>query len=163
MIILKPTTLEDFEEYYKVRCSPDDIYWNGYESVPDKEEFRRLFLHRLGDSVFEKPEDRRLFLIQIERGVSVGFIQLIKRTDGIDIGYTVVEGFQRRGYASEALTLGIELAKKIDDRIYVQIRDDNIASQGVALKCGFKRTEKYEEHVYPKVGKVKLRKYRFDA
>ena len=160
---LKPTTCDDFEEYYRIRCSPADIYWNGYQSPPDREVFKRLFLERLGDAPFEKPEDRRLFLIKNERNVYVGFIQLILREDGIDIGYTVVESYQHRGYATNALKEGIQIAREFNDRIYVQIRDDNVASQGVALKCGFIRTDEYEEKNYPEVGNVKLRKYRYPA
>ena len=162
-LYLKPTTAEDYDVYYTIRCSPGDVYWNGYHSAPDKEKFQKLFLERLGDAKFEQPEDRRLFLIQIrtnEGDISVGFLQLIKREDGVDIGYSVIEAYQKCGYATEALKLGIQLAKKFDNTIYVQIRDDNMASQRVALKCQFIRTEEYTEHDYPIVGKVKLRKYK---
>ncbi len=165
-LYLKPTTADDYDAYYTIRCSPGDIYWNGYLSEPDKEGFRKLFLERLGDARFEQPEDRRLFLIQVRTETgddSVGFLQLIKREDGVDIGYTVTEINQKRGYATEALKLGIQLARQFDDSIYVQIRDDNIASQHVALKCKFIRTEEYTEHEYPEVGKVKLRKYKLQG
>lgn len=162
-IKLKPTILDDYDEYYRIRCSPADIFWNGYESEPDKESFKVLFLQRLGNAPLEKPEDRRLFLIQIEDCTNVGFVQLIKREDGIDISYTVVEQFQGNGYATEALKRGIELAKEFDNRLYVQIRDDNLASQEVALKCGFERTEEFDQHEYPKVGKVNLRKFRLNV
>ena len=78
----------------------------------------------------------------------------------MDIGYTVMENYQGHGYATKALLLGVELAKKEDQRIYVQIRDDNIASRGLAEKCGFVRTEEYTIHDYPKAGRIRLRKYR---
>lgn len=162
-IILKPTTVNDYEDYYMVRSCPGDIYWNGYETQPDKEQFRIGYLKRLGNARFEEPEDRRNYLIQLKNSdngsITVGFVQLIKREDGIDIGYTVIEKYQGNGYAIKALQLGIELAKLNDQRIYVQIRDDNIASQGVAKKCGFVRTEECTVHDYPKVGQIPLRKY----
>ena len=162
-LYLKPTTAEDYDDYYIIRCSQGDVYWNGYLSAPDKESFRKLFLERLGDAKFELPEDRRLYLICVRmenNDNSVGFLQLIKRKDGIDISYTVTEAYQKHGYATEALRLGIRLAKQFGDCIYVQIRDDNIASQHVARKCNFVRTEEYTEHEYPMAGRVKLRKYR---
>lgn len=160
-IILKPTVADDYDEYYKIRCSPGDIYWNGYESEPDKEQFRALFLSRLGNSRFERAEDRRLFLIRLsDPGINVGFLQLIKRTDGIDISYTVTEQFRGNGYAAEALLLGTQLARMTDKRVYVQIRDDNTASRRVAVKCGFIMTDEYEVRDYPGAGKVLLRKYR---
>ena len=163
-VILKPTVEDDYEDYYMIRSCPGDIYWNGYITKPDKIQFKEGFLKRLGNARFEMPEDRRNFLIQIHSNDSefetVGFIQLIKREDGIDIGYTVIEKYQGHGYATDALQLGINIAMEFDKRIYVQIRDDNIASQGVAKKCGFVRTEEYTMHDYPQVGKIALRKYR---
>lgn len=91
---------------------------------------------------------------------NIGFVQLINRSDCIDIGFTVTEEYQGKGYATQALRLGIEIAKKMDHRIYVQIRDDNIASQCVAKKCGFVETDEYEKNEYPDVGIIKLRKHR---
>lgn len=160
-VFLKPTTADDYNDYYRIRSSPADIYWNGYESAPNIEKFRELYLNRLGDTPLDKIEDRRLYLIQIQKEENVGFVQLIKREDGIDISYTVIEKYQGHGYASKALSLGVRIALELDDRVYVQIRDDNISSQRVALKCGFTKTEEYESHNYPKVGIVALRKYRF--
>lgn len=72
----------------------------------------------------------------------------------------MIEEYQGHGYATKALKLGVEIAKEIDQSIYVQIRDDNVASQSVARKCGFVRTDEYLEHEYPKTGSVPLRKYR---
>lgn len=162
-LTLKPAVSDDFEDYYKIRCSPGDIYWNGYTAKPDRESFQNLFLNRLGNAPFEKPEDRRIYLIQLvdeDDADSIGFVQLINRSDGIDIGYTVTEEYQGKGYATQALRLGTEIAKKMDHRIYVQIRDDNIASQCVAKKCGFVETDEYEKNDYPGAGVVKLRKHR---
>ena len=163
-ILLKATTADDYDEYYKIKSSPADIYWRGFEKAPDKDSFRKIFLECLGDSRFEQPEDKRIYLIQLterkEHDTCVGFVRLIKRTDGVYMGYTVVEEYQRHGYATQALKLGIELAKQFDSNIYAEIRDDNIASQRVANKCGFARTEEYIIREFPKAGKIKMRKYR---
>ena len=159
-VVLKPTIASDYNDYYNIRSSPADIYWNGYESAPDQEQFRDVFIKRLGNTPLENTEDRRLYLIQLEDKTYVGFVQLIKRQDGIDISYTVTEEYQGKGYATEALKLAISIAMKFTESVYVQIRDDNIASQCVAKKCGFIRTDEYSVHDYPKAGKVALRKYR---
>ena len=162
-LILKPATENDYEDYYMVRSCPGDIYWNGYDGKPDKEKFKTGYLKRLGDTPLTMPEDRRNYLIQlinIDSKVStIGFIQLIRRVDGIDIGYTVMEEYQGHGYATRALLLGIEKAREFDDRIYVQIRDDNEASKRVAIKCGFMKSDDYIVKSYSRCGNVKLRKY----
>ena len=166
-ITLKATTAADFEDYYKIRCSPADVFWNGYTSIPEKNSFRQLFLQRLASSPFVEPEDRNLYLICLpvnsqEETAKIGFIQLIKRADAVEIGYSVLEAYQGKGYATQALRLGIELARKYAEHIIVRIRDDNVASQKVALKCGFCRTDVYAEKEYPKSGIVKLRTYQLE-
>lgn len=162
-ISLIETHASDFDEYYRIRCSPADIYWNGYLHEPDRESFRRLFLARTAAAPFEKPEDRHIYLIQLllDGGVPtyIGFIQLIRRVGAVEIGYTVIEEYQGNGYATQALQMAIVYAKRYMDRIIVRIRDDNIASQRVAEKSGFARSNRYVEKEYPSAGIVKLREY----
>lgn len=163
IISLKPAVLSDYEDYYVVRSSPGDIFWNGYEKKPNKESFFQIFQERLGDKRLEKPEDRRIYLVKLTEADNtriIGFLQLIKRVDGVDISYTIIEEYQGRGFATQALQLGIEQARQVGCQIYVQIRDDNIASQKVAVKCGFVPTNEVVVNTYPAVGQVNLRKYR---
>ena len=78
----------------------------------------------------------------------------------MEIGYSIKENFQGNGYGTKALALGIELAHEHGENIIVRIRDDNIASQRVAINNGFERTDEYVFQNIPNVGKVKLRTYR---
>ena len=159
-IYLYPTSEKDFEDYYIVRSDPDDVYWNGYSSAPEKEGFREGFLKRTANARFEKPEDRRNYLIrENSTDLTVGFVQLIRRENAVEIGYSVSHQFQGRGYATQALMLGIELSKKFSLPIIVRIREDNIPSQRVAIKNGFKKTEEYKIKKCYKAGDVKLFKY----
>lgn len=157
-LYLEQTTAEDYEDYYLIRCSPADIYWNGYEKEPDKEEFKKLYLKRLSSSPFDNNEDRRLYFINVN-SCRIGFVQLIKHSDCVEIGYTIIEAFQKHGYATYALQQAITLAKEFNNTICVRIRDDNYASQKVALKNGFCTTSEYTQKEYPHCGIVKLRKY----
>ena len=146
-IFLSETIADNYDDYYKVRCSPADIYWNGHADPPPYDSFRELYLSRTSAARFTEPEDRRIYLIKLQSdddSQTVGFIQLIKHSDCVEIGYTVVEEFQRRGIATEALRIAMELAKAHSDNICVKIRDDNIASQGVAKKNGFVPTNECE-------------------
>ena len=159
-IYLYPTSEKDFEDYYLVRSDPDDVYWNGYSSAPEKESFREGFLKRTANARFEEPEDRRNYLIkETESGLTVGFVQLIRRENAVEIGYSVSHSFQGRGYATQALNLGIELAKEFVLPIIVSIREDNIPSQRVAIKNGFKKRSDFKIKNCYKAGEVKLFKY----
>lgn len=162
-IYLKATELSDYDEYYKIRCSPSDIYWNGYYDKPDRNKFKELFINRIASSPFEKPEDRNLFLIGLRQAESddlfVGFVQLIRRENGVEIGYSVVEEYQNRGIATIALKQAVSIAQNYSKNIFVRIRDDNILSQKVALKNGFIKSNEFEILDYPKAGKVALRTY----
>lgn len=161
-IYLKPTDENDFEEYYRLRSDPTDIYWNGYTKAPEKEFFRNLFKDRTAFSRFEEPEDRRNYLIKVsDINQTVGFVQLIRREYFIEIGYSVSEDYQGKGYATEALHQGINLAREYGMPLVLTIRDDNLASQCVAKKNGFIRTNKFIEKEYPEVGIIRLREYRY--
>ena len=150
-IELIETSKELYDEYYAIRSDRTDIYWNGYDSLPDYDSFRKIYLSRLSSARFTEPEDRRLYLIKLKSDAdpqTVGFVQLIKHSDSVEIGYTVVEEYQRRGIATEALRLAIGLAKEHSKNIFVKIRDDNIASQSVAKNNGFVPTSATEPRNY---------------
>ena len=161
-VFLRGTTLEDFEDYYKIRCSPSDVYWNGYSSIPEKESFRTIFMSRLSTASFQEPEDRRLYLICIDDESSedaVGFVQLIFRQNAVELGYSVMDGYQGKGIATKALSLAVKIAETHNERIIVRIRDDNFASQKVALRNGFIPTDSVRIKYYPGHGEEILREY----
>lgn len=163
-ICLIETTENDYDIYYKLRCSPSDIFWNGYTDKPDKEEFHKIYLQRISSSRFSFPEDRRIYFIGIDEPNSsdiVGFVQLIMKTNYIEISYSVIELYQNKGYATQALYKAVVKAQEFGKKVCVRIRDDNIASQKVAKNNGFIATDYYELIDYPKVGIIRLRLYEY--
>lgn len=158
---LVETVESDYDEYYKIRSSPADIYWNGYTKKPDYEIFREIFIKRTSEAKFTDLGDRRIYLVQNTNGENVGFIQFIKHEKAIEIGYTITELYQRKGYATEAVRQATSLALRYSQTTIVRIRDDNIASQGVATKCGYSKTEHFIVKNYPGAGNIKLRIYEY--
>ncbi len=55
--------------------------------------------------------------------------------------------------------MAVDIIKNNNSNIILNIRDDNIASQKIALKSGFERSNKYINKNYPHVGVVKFREY----
>ncbi len=163
MVRIVETRADDYDEYYRIRSSPADIYWNGHLSKPNYIKFREIFLKRIQSAPFIEPGDGRIYLIQNESSINIGFTQLIRHTDYVEIGYSIVEEFQRRGYATAALQQTIPIAQSFLKNVVVCIRDDNIASQKVALKNHFIRTDSFVEKDYPVAGMVKLRTYKYMA
>jgi RimJ/RimL family protein N-acetyltransferase len=169
-VFLQPTTLADYEDYYMTRSDSTDIYWNGHNSPPDKAEFYKLYCNRIITAPFKNPGDVHIFLIKVDNGLgevrTAGFIHLIMRESGTEIGCSVIKEYQGKGLGTKALGLAVDYAREHSDiyssYICVRIRDDNIASQKMAQKSGFKRTDEYEIKKYPKVGDMKLRTYKLD-
>lgn len=162
-ISLAPATAEDYDAYYAIRCSPADIYWNGHTGKPDKNAFYKAYVNRINTAPFNSPDDSRIFLVALNNrpDLFIGFVLFTIRQDGIELGYTIVEDYQRLGYGTKALRKGVEIAAGYKNTIYVRVRDDNIASIKTAERSGFRATNEYELRDYPGAGEIKFRKYVF--
>ena len=158
-IYLKGVSKDDFEDYYTIRCTPSDILWNGYSDKPNFEKLRKVFNSRLHDNPLKKIDSGRIYLIKLkEDDLTVGFIHMLRKQDGIEIGYTILDKYQGFGYATEALLKLSDIAKKESSIVYLKIREDNIASQKVAKKCGFIATDELSIRSAP-MGDFVMRKY----
>jgi RimJ/RimL family protein N-acetyltransferase len=63
----------------------------------------------------------------------------------VELGYDIVEGFRRRGYASRAIELLLGWARaRGGSQVVLSIALDNLASQRTADKLGFALIEEYE-------------------
>lgn len=72
--------------------------------------------------------------------VNLGYVQLIKISDGWEIGYHIAKIFTKNGYASEALNIFLEYIKEnldINEVLGIALAN-NKASRRVLEKCGFK-------------------------
>ena len=163
-IYLEGSTLDKYDIYYKIRSTPSDIYWNGYTSKPDELEFKDIYRKCVYDADFSCSGDRKIFFVKLkcenQPDDYVGFVQLIRRDDSVEIGYGILEEYQKRGYATEALRQARSIAHRYSKKLIIRIRDDHVASIKVAEKNNFFPTEEYQIKDCPNVGAVKLRTYR---
>ena len=85
-----------------------------------------------------------MWVIENEDGVQIGDLCFKGYEDGQnpEVGYGINDEFQRRGYATEAVKLALEwaFAHPGVKAVEAETDPDNIASQRVLVKCGFKAT-----------------------
>ncbi len=159
-IKLKGASLNDFEDYYQIRCEPSDIYWMGHTSPPDYQMIRGVFSERLAPKTLIEVGDKVIYMAKDANGDTVGFAMLSLTEDGIEIGISLLQRYQGLGYGTEIISEITSLAiGEYEQTLFARIRDDNTASQRIFLKNGFKRTEQFEMREYPEVGYVPFRKY----
>lgn len=153
-------SINDFEDYYRIRCEPSDIYWMGHTSPPDYQMIRSVFSERLAPKTLLKEGDKVIYMARDANDDTVGFAMLSLTEDGIEIGISLMQKYQGLGYGTEIISEIVSLATvEYKHTLFARIRDDNTASQRIFMKNGFKRTEQFEMKEYPTVGFVASRKY----
>ena len=85
-----------------------------------------------------------MVIVDAETGVllgSIGLLRLDEHPDCAEIGYWVAKESRRRGIATRAVTLVSRWAVQElgVQRLELMTRVENVASQGVAARAGFKR------------------------
>lgn len=158
-IKLVGASLDDFEDYYRIRCEYSDIFWMGHTSPPDYEMIKGVFSERLGTNVLSDVGDKIIYMAKKENDDTIGFVMLSLTNFGIEIGISLFQKFQGLGLGTMIISKALAMSHSFNLPIYAQIRDDNTASQKIFLKNGFYRTEEFEMKNYPKVGNVPFRKY----
>lgn len=157
-VTLSPAEPQDFEDYYAIRCGKSDMFWMGYEKPPVRDTMEQLFMCRLGTSRLERPGDKRIYMIQAD-GKNVGFIQFSLSGEGLEFGYSVLDGERGKGYGSAGMKQAVVLARKYETRCFAHIRDDNIASITAMTRAGLRPTDDVIMKHYPQTGAVSYRKY----
>ena len=152
-------SLGDFDDYYRIRCEPSDIYWMGHTSAPDYQMIYGVFSERLGPKTLLNIGDKVIYMAKDANDETVGFAMLSLTDSGIEIGISLFQNKQGMGFGTEIISEIVALADKYQLTLFARIRDDNTASQKIFLKNGFIRTEQYEMIEYPMVGYVAFRKY----
>ncbi len=158
-LILKPLEIKDAEKIIKLATKKVSKYF-GAIPYPYKLEDAKKWIK--SSSKIESSID---FAIKLKNSDEfIGYIEI----NGINpkskvssISYWIGEKFWRKGYMTEAikLILNYSFKKKKLNRIYAQINGDNIASQKLLEKIGFKLEGKLRDHIYNRFTKKLEDKY----
>ena len=158
-IIIQNAILDDYDDYYTIRCEESDIYWMGHKSKPDYDYLFNVFKERVAGKRFKVSGDKTIYMVKKESGVAIGFTMLSVTDVGIEIGISILKKYQGMGLGTIIIARIIEIARSYSNYLVARIRDDNIASQTVFTKNGFVRTTEYELKFFPKAGLIPFRKY----
>ena len=108
------------------------------------EETETIFNNQLNDYE-KKPPFGRYFIVEKESNDCIGLF-LLKETqeeNSIEIGYSLIKKHWKKGYATEIVNEGVNwlFGQNKFLTIYAVTETDNINSQNVLLRCGFKSEE----------------------
>lgn len=157
MVSLKLAEPSDFDFFYRLKSEPSNIAWSGHDKAPDRENLNRFFM----DCIRHQAEhDARKIYLVLNGNTPVGHLYLIPvpypecRPDTFGLSPAISERYWRRGYAKEAIRLGLELGKQMGfSELYTMIREDNLASLRAFSACGVQITEDYQMEYIPSLGK----------
>ncbi len=78
-----------------------------------------------------------------ETGRLIGHVGLSPLCDSVEVGFGIATAFQRRGYATQAVATACDWAfRQFALPAILGVTDEeNVASQRVLLRCGFRRKE----------------------
>ena len=93
------------------------------------------------ERMFDNLRDAQWFFVEKKDGARIGFIAHFLAAGEVEIGYTILPGERRKGYATEAIEIMVDylfLWKGIV-RIQAKADPDNTGSWKALEKAGFKR------------------------
>lgn len=139
-LIIRPMSLEDKELIFRLYNSPKFIQYIGDRNIKSVEDAENYIKNRFLPQ-FEKLGFGNYLVMTKEGNEKIGGVGIFEREglDIVDIGYSLLEEFEGKGYAYEAAqkvkSIGMEefgLAK-----ISAIISKDNLSSQKLIEKLGF--------------------------
>jgi len=95
--------------------------------------------------MFDGPHGTRQFIVQNKEGRHIGYVScyyvLHPSARWLEVGYSLIPSERGKGYGTEALRILVDylFITEETDRIQAQTDQDNLASQKILEKTGFKK------------------------
>jgi len=162
MVSIRLATKDDFDFFYHLKSEDFNIFWTGGNDRPNIDNLKRFFYSAV-ENASEKGT-RKIYIIENEKKERVGHLYIIPNESDYDLPCAILSEYSGRGYAKEAIKLGLEEGKRLGfKRMIGSIREDNIASLNVYTSCGIKVLDEYKDVYIPKLGKnVKMNTVVYD-
>lgn len=156
MFKIRKATMNDFEFYYKLKCEKNSVKWSGFEDKPNKDNLYIWFKRCVELEEIKK----QIFIIEDLEDIGYIRIDTLEDKSYCDIPIGICERYLGKGYASRAIMLGLEEAKRQGYKaVHGWIREDNIASIKAYQNCGGMLSCDYKEvNVSDKSKSIKMYK-----
>ena len=139
----KQATIEDYDDFYKIKCDPENVKWSGFASAPDYERMKEWFRQQVEG-------DKRTIYLAYWNGEVCGFFYLDKLSEEEFEASSsgVLKEYTGRGIGTCLVKERIELAKKQGAKqISSWIADENLHSWKRFEKLGFVKTDISEDRM----------------
>ena len=153
MLSIRLATKKDFDFFYDLKSEDFNVFWTGGSAKPKKEKLQEFFDSAV-DHAGEK-DKRKIYIIENEDQEKVGHLYIIPNGDEYDLPCAILGKFGGRGYAKQAIRLGLQEGKRLGfKRMVGSIREDNIASMKAYTACGIVVSDKAKEVFIPALNKA---------
>lgn len=142
--LYKVTSINDFEDYYRIKSDETAILWSGFKSAPNKDKLLKHF-EKLLTECFPKG-DILVYLKEDNTNQLIGYDLLTKiDEDTIESsGHSILTEWQGKGYGTELFKLLVNFTRQLGYKKFTGwISEKNIGSIKNVEKNGFVRTEEW--------------------
>lgn len=133
-------SIDDFEEYYRIKADKVAVLWSGFASAPDKEKLKTHF-----QNILNINEIYLYFLKDDETNEVIGYDQLTMLNKDIveSSGHSIKTEYQGKGFGNLIIQLvTLKAAEMGFKRIIAWISENNIGSKKNFENSGFiKKTQ----------------------
>ncbi|MDI7218269.1 GNAT family N-acetyltransferase [Leptospira santarosai] len=144
-------TLDNFDDYFELRCDENNIFWTGHEKAPNYEKLKSWYIQNIQRS------DRLFFLFYVQKRI-IGYLYadfVNEKQDSIEIGYGVHLRLNGKGYGTKIISFIKDLVIKSMpsiDLIKGWVATNNAGSVRVFIKNGFLKTNQTKSILFKKTG-----------
>lgn len=137
----KKASLEDYDDFYKIKCDPENVKWSGFATAPDYDRMKEWYRQQLEG-------DKRTIYLCYWNGEVCGFFYLdrLSKEEFEAASSGVLAEYTGRGIGTWMVKTRIELAEKEGaSSVSSWIADENPRSWERFEKLGFEKTDENEE------------------